>query len=194
MRPVRRAGSRLADRATCGERLWEKRRRELLALRALVRFMRPLLPRSATPPAGGPARGFSPFSAPGSPQRAPGPSRNDSGRKTGLGERVGTSGDRVLKKIKTSYESGSTSGGRRSKIEASSRHGLQGAAFPGPRAVRNGREKLKDTFLWVVDSGAARVGRALPGRGQWEWRTRLSWGGRRRPRGGSEAVEHARRS
>ena len=42
--------------------------------------------------------GLSLYSAPGGPQRAPGASKNDPGRKTGPGERVGTSGDRVLKK------------------------------------------------------------------------------------------------
>ena len=41
-----------------------------------------------------------PFLAPGGLQRAPGPSKDDSGRKTGPVERVGTSGDRVLKKSK----------------------------------------------------------------------------------------------
>ena len=42
--------------------------------------------------------GFSLFSASGGPRRAPGPSKNDPGRKTGPGDAVGTSGDRVLKK------------------------------------------------------------------------------------------------
>ena len=53
---------------------------------------------------------FSLFSASGGLQRAPGAPKDDSGRETGPGEGVGTSGDRVLKKTRHRM-SGSTSKG-----------------------------------------------------------------------------------